>query len=208
LPIRLARAYSDKEIEPLHSVRPVRPGKTFDYPAGKATQADVRLDLTGKHPFELFTLNNNPAARTMTAKLAGLWSARLPGVDGTVGTGAYLDLGRSRFTIRYANPADNPPLEYPGPTLTLERLGQFYSDRIFTYPVFGNYRSEVVLELHPTGADETKPLTLRLQLPDDRGGDTLDLSDHRVTEARLAAAATKVSPRPAAGKDKIDSDPR
>lgn len=195
LPVYLSRVFSADEVgRASPAERAVPPGKTQTFTVegmSKEGQAEIQLDLTGKHPFEVFSLGQGLGARTMTAKLQGLWSARFPDGNGAPGTGEYIDLGRSRLQVRYSNPEQLPPQEFPGPSLTLERLAQWHPDLTYRYPVYGNYKSVMVLELYRAGGERNSTVLLELPLPGENNTDTLDLSDYKVAEAKLSEKSKK-----------------
>jgi hypothetical protein len=206
--VRLARVYNAEEVAavtgPYRSVKP-KESDTFKFALAHSEPerltADVKLDLTGKHPFELFSLGFREP-RILTAKLTGVWSARFPS-EGAVGTGRYVDLRRSKFTILFSNGDQNQ--RFPGPEMTFERLSQLYPDWVYQYPIYGSYTSEIVLELYPLGDDKASPTKLTLPLPYNEDGQPRDLMNLDLQRAQLllSEAAGKTS-QPETGDGRPD----
>ena len=214
-PVRLVTVYdADGVVALADADRSVKPGESrkFGFAAPRAgtdgVTADVKLDLSGKHPFELFSLGISQS-RTLVANMMGVRSARFPS-EGTVGTGRYIDLRRSKWTIFYYN--GDPKQPVPGPEKSFEWLSQTYPDWKYAYPIYGPYASELVLELYPMGDEAASPTVLKLPLPYSEYGqapqDHLDLDVQKVQKLLMDAAGAahpvegRGDSRGAADKDK------
>ena len=72
-------------------------------------QAEVRIDLSTKHPFEVFSLGPVGGQRMLTAKFLGVRSARFPNDEGIVGSGRCIDLHRSKIQILFLSGERDQP---------------------------------------------------------------------------------------------------
>ncbi|HND56270.1 MAG TPA: hypothetical protein PLV92_27825, partial [Pirellulaceae bacterium] len=175
--------------------RELAQGRRLSLPHAAPTHIDAELDLRGLAPLDLFRIaGDRTTPRTACFAVPGAAEARFPGIDGSPGTGRYIDLDRSRVVIRVR---DELGRELPGCARTLADLARDTGQFELRFTLMAGVRCEFQLELHGYDAATDAPATLSFSLPW-RDGDGVEHLQQRVGRNDLEERLWRASQRPVA----------